>query len=120
MFPMYGTTLEVCWCLYDADATSNDGPTAQTSFTATSPFTGSLCQSPTMEILPQTGFRFHVDGTSMVILVQTPTSPSPRSHPGPWSPSEIWMILLLPMLIVAFMGLVFVRSSRSQIKRMRK
>jgi hypothetical protein len=53
----------------------------------------------------------------MVILVQTPTSPRPRSHPGPWSPSEIWMILLLPMLIVAFLGLVFVRSSRSQINR---
>ena len=56
----------------------------------------------------------------MVILVQTPTSPRPGSHPGPWSPSEIWMILLLPMLIVAFLGLVFVRSSRSQINGMRK
>jgi hypothetical protein len=56
----------------------------------------------------------------MLILVQTPTSPRPGSHPGPWGPSEIWMVLLLPMFIVAFLGLVFVRSRRSQINRMRK
>jgi len=56
----------------------------------------------------------------MVILVQTPPSPRPHSHPGPWTPSEIWMILLLPLLIVAFLGLVFVRSNRGQINGMRK
>ena len=54
------------------------------------------------------------------MLVQTPTSPKPRSHPGPWGPSEMWMILLLPMLIVAFLGLVFIRSRRCQTNGMRK
>ena len=50
----------------------------------------------------------------MLITVQIPTMPKPGSHPGPWSPSDIWMILVLPILIVAFMGLVFVRSRRGQ------
>jgi hypothetical protein len=56
----------------------------------------------------------------MLILVQTPTNPNPASHSAPWSPSQVWMILLLPMLIVAFLGLVFVRSRKGQIKGMRK
>jgi hypothetical protein len=80
---------------------------------------GPFARVPPPRFAP-TGSRFHGDGTSMLILVQTPPSPRPRSQPGPWTPSEIWLILLLPMLIVAFLGLVFVRSSRSQINGMRK
>lgn len=72
------------------------------------------------EILPQLAFDVHLDQGSVLMRVQTPASPKPRSHPGPLGPSEMWMILLLPMLIVAFLGLVFIRSRRCQTNGMRK
>jgi hypothetical protein len=48
----------------------------------------------------------------MLILVQTPATPLPKSHPGPWSPAEIWIALLLPIVLVVFLGFVFVRSRK--------
>jgi hypothetical protein len=103
-------------------AAANDEPTTQISLMSVQiyihrfPFSESCHQD-----FAPTGFGAHADGgSSMLILVQTPAIPRPGSHPGPWSPSDIWVVLLLPVLIVAFWGLVFVRSRRGQINRMRK
>jgi hypothetical protein len=56
----------------------------------------------------------------MLTLVQTPTRHGMGQVPVSWRQSEILMILLIPMLIVAFLGLVFVRSRKSQINGMRR
>ena len=49
-------------------------------------------------------------GGFMLTMIQTPESPQPGRHPGPWSPQEVWLILLVPALILVFLGVVFVRS----------
>lgn len=50
----------------------------------------------------------------MLTMLQTPASPQPGRHSGPWSPEEVWIILLVPLVIVVFLGVVFVRSRKRQ------
>ena len=46
----------------------------------------------------------------MLTLAQTPTKPA--IHSGSWSSNEIWVVLLIPILIISFLGLVFVQSRK--------
>ena len=48
----------------------------------------------------------------MLTTLQTSESPQPGRHIGPWSSEEVWIILLVPLLILVFLGVVFVRSRK--------
>jgi hypothetical protein len=50
----------------------------------------------------------------MLTMLQTPASPQPGRHSGPWSPEEVWIILVVPLVILVFLGVVFVRSRKRQ------
>lgn len=47
----------------------------------------------------------------MLIMAQTPASPSLVNHPGSWSPAGTWIIIAV-LVIAVFWGLVFIRSRK--------
>jgi len=69
-----------------------------------------LIESP--DLRQRMGLFFGCFGGTMQALATMATELVLASHRGPWTPTEAWIALAIPQLILAFLILAFLKSRR--------